>query len=64
MRLDLEYFRYVLQGWIFASQSFSMKNDKLYFWLKCQVNLERGLKLKDITTKLGNVPLREEEKEQ
>jgi hypothetical protein len=39
------------------------KKDKLYIWLKCQINLERGLKSRDTTTKLDNVPPREEEKE-
>jgi len=40
------------------------KNDKMYIGLKCQINLERGLKSKDITTKLDSVPPKKEEKEQ
>jgi len=39
------------------------EKDKAYTWLKCQINLERGLKSKDITTKLDSVPPKKEEKE-
>jgi len=39
------------------------KKDKLYIGLKCQISLERGLKSKDITTKLDSVPPKKGEKE-